>query len=215
MSSLWGSGFKSWWQSSLLQHGNSSYWFTHSCCLDKLLSNSCKWQQIVITHYIMKENILDWTRFEPTNPQMKLFWVVNKRRLSETIFRFNSTLLASQITEYRHVAWWIDGVSSISVSSLGLVSSLVLIPILLSGRDFKRLVTFLLIMETISVGCSLAEALRVLCQYYSFWTCNDLVKLRIPALDRFFETKFLLHTCIKMLVWKHGYAINPYPWHIL
>ena len=159
---------------------------------------------------------------------MKLFWVVSKRRLSETIFRFNSTLLASQITEYRHVAWWIDGVSSISVSSLGLVSSLVLIPILLSGRDFKRLVTFLLIMETISVGCSLAEALRVLCQYYSFWTCYDLVKLRITVLDWFFWDQIsftYLFEDVSMKAWlcdkpifniyKKSSDKVYYPWHIL
>ena len=59
------------------------------------------------------------------------------------------------------MTYWVDGVASASVSSLGLVSSIVLIPILISGRDFKRLVTFLLIMETVSVCCSLAEAIRV------------------------------------------------------
>jgi hypothetical protein len=59
------------------------------------------------------------------------------------------------------VVWWVDGVSSASVSSLGLVFSSILIPILFSGRDFKRLVTFLLAMETVSVCCSLAEAIRV------------------------------------------------------
>jgi hypothetical protein len=65
------------------------------------------------------------------------------------------------VSQYRHVAYWLDGVASVSVSSLGLVSSSILISILVSGRAFKRLVTFLLIMETISICCSIAEATRV------------------------------------------------------
>ena len=66
-----------------------------------------------------------------------------------------------QRTEYGDVTWWVDGVASVIVSCLGLILSFLLIPILVSGRDFKRLITFLLIMETISVFCSLAEAIRV------------------------------------------------------
>ena len=68
-----------------------------------------------------------------------------------------------EIKRYANLEWWLDGVANIVVCSLGIISNLLAVPVLLSRRltnVFYRTLAILALFDIIFLACDLLESVR-------------------------------------------------------
>ena len=82
---------------------------------------------------------------------------------TEKSFITNCSRYNEGIERYKELEWWVDGVVIIVISSVGIISNLLSIPVLLSRQltnVFYRTLASLALFDTIFLICDLLESIR-------------------------------------------------------
>ena len=89
--------------------------------------------------------------------------MMNNTEMSQLTNCSKSTLQDEDMENYANLEWWLDGVGNITICSLGIISNLLSIPVLLSKRItnvFYRTLAALAMFDTVFLTCDLLESVR-------------------------------------------------------
>ena len=89
--------------------------------------------------------------------------MMNNTEILQSTNCSKTSLQDEDMENYSNLEWWLDGVGNIIICSVGIISNLVSIPVLLSKRItnvFYRTLAALAVFDTIFLTCDLLESVR-------------------------------------------------------